>query len=673
MRIGSHIAIRIAGLALTGAGLVLVGRDAAITVIDTSNELKNDATQLESLRRFEDAARFFLFTGDLILAGESTYLVNLATEQAGSVKTQLLELGSSPLSRGSEASCEMLESSLDEMLGAIEKASTFTGEQRALAIAGLFNEFDASSMALTSGIERISNSFTAVAGERRAAADTERYEMKVRSWLSAMAFLLILLVGWRHMSFTIERPVRLLASRAIEAREHGRFEDPARGPTELRELGARLNELIRAQQQTRQDLEEEVQNRTSELQDALAARAAFLANTSHELRTPMNAILGFAALMGNGDLTEAEETDFLDHIRHSAEHLLELIEDVLDLSKIDAGHMGIRAVPVAPCSVIERSASMLGPTAAAKGIRFETSCDSSVPELVEVDPIRLRQILVNLVNNAVKFTNTGSVDVKVSWAADQLCAAVSDTGPGIDPSLHTAIFESFEQGDSSDTRRHGGTGLGLAISRKLARMMGGDIQVESKLGSGSTFTVTLAAPVAREVIEGSKPRDSRPRDSRPRADERRVDECRDDKRTASEAAAPEEKTAQVRALLVDDVATNRLLGRKIRQRAGIEVVEAVDGKDALDQFRAEAAGGQSFNMILMDLQMPVTDGYEATETLRSLGYEGPIIALSGSVMKEQKNRAVEAGCSGFISKPIVPDKLIEILKGVLDRTGPSPS
>ena len=121
------------------------------------------------------------------------------------------------------------------------------------------------------------------------------------------------------------------------------------------------------------------------------------------------------------------------------------------------------------------------------------------------------------------------------------------------------------------------------------------------------------------------------------------------------------------------MATNRLLGRKILQRAGIEVVEAVDGKDALDQFRAEAAGGQSFNMILMDLQMPVTDGYEATETLRSLVYEGPIIALSGSLMKEQKNRAVEAGCSGFISKPLVPDKLVEILKGVLDRTGPSPS
>ena len=646
MRIGSHIAIRIAGLALAGAGLVLVGRDAAVTVIDTSNELKNDDTQLESLRRFEDAARFFLFTGDLILAGESTYLVNLGVEQAGSVKEQLVELKASPLSQGSESTCDLLEASLDTMLGAIERASTFTGDERALKMASLFDEFDASSMALTSGIERISNSFAAVAGQRRAAADTERHEMKVRSWASAIAFMLVLLIGWRHMSFTIERPVRLLASRAIEAREHGRFQDPAQGPTELRELGARLKELIEAQQKTREDLEAEVLARTSELQAALAARAAFLANTSHELRTPMNAILGFSALMGDGGLTETEEAEFLNHIRHSAEHLLELIEDVLDLSKIDAGHMGIQTASIAPTSIVEQVASMLKPSAVAKGVRFVASCDSSVPALVEVDPIRLRQILVNLVNNAIKFTEAGSVNVTVSWAAERLFAVVADTGTGIAPSMRTVIFESFEQADSSDTRRHGGTGLGLAISRKLARMMGGDIQVESELGEGSTFTVSLAAPATDETAGGQA-------------------HAGDDASGLGDPAAP------VHVLLVDDVATNRLLGRKILERAGVEVVEAVDGRDAIRQFRAKTAAGDPFTMILMDLQMPVTDGYEATESLRSLGYKGPIIALSGSVMTEQKSRAMESGCSGFISKPIDPQRLIELLRGALEEAGES--
>jgi|GEM_PF-2374002 len=644
MRIGSHIAVRIAGLALAGAGLLLVGRDAAVTVIDTSNELRNDAKELERLRRFEDTARFLLYTGDLVLSGESTYISTLAAEQAESVKGQLEELRASPLSQGSEEECVLISAHVDEVLRTIDEAAALNEEERDRRIATLNDDFYVASMALTDGIEQISGSLREMAEERRVAADSERTEMKLRSWASAIAFLVILLVGWRHMSFTIERPIRQLAGRAIEAREHGRFEDPERGPTEVRELGARLTELIEAQQRARQDLEEQVEVRTSELKEALAARAAFLANTSHELRTPMNAILGFAALMGDEDVSEDEKAEFISNIQESAQHLLELIEDVLDLSKIDAGHVGLRSLAVSPRAILKQVSSMLGPAALSKGLSFEARCAPTVPDSVRLDPIRFRQILVNLVNNAIKFTDQGSIEIEVSWVDDELLSRITDTGIGIEASKLEAIFESFEQADSSDTRAYGGTGLGLAICKKLSILMGGDVEVNSEVGKGSVFEVRLRAPASS--IPAAKHRAT----LRP---------------PSNADGAP---AARERVLLVDDVATNRLLGRKVLQRAGLEVVEATTGKEALEAFQLSVDEGEPFAMILMDLQMPVMDGYQAVEAIRSFGYTGPIIALSGAVMKDQQERALDAGCSGFISKPIVPANLIETVQEIIGET-----
>lgn len=644
MRIGSHIAVRIAGLALAGAGLLLVGRDAAVTVIDTSNELKSDAQQLEQLRRFEDNTRFLLLTGDLVLTGESTYISALATDQAESVKRQLAELEASPLSRGSEDACALISGQLDKILAAIHEAATIEREERDLAIAELDQDFQAGSVALTGGLEQLSTGLRQMAEERRVAADSERKEMKIRSWASALAFLALLLIGWRQMSFTIERPIRQLAGRAIEAREHGRFEDPERGPTEVRELGARLKELIEAQQRAREELEVQVEARTSELQEALAARAAFLANTSHELRTPMNAILGFAALMGDEDVSETDKSAFTSNIQESAQHLLELIEDVLDLSKIDAGHVGLRSLAISPRAILKQVSSMLGPAASSKGLTFGARCDASVPDAVRLDPIRFRQILVNLVNNAIKFTDQGSIEIAVSWANDELQARVSDTGIGIEASKLETIFESFEQADTSDTRAYGGTGLGLAICRKLADLMGGSVEVESEVGEGSVFMVRLQAPVSQ--APAARVRVPSPQSS----------------------ATDGTPTGRERVLLVDDVATNRLLGRKVLERAGLDVVEATTGKEALETFQLSEEQGAPFALILMDLQMPVMDGYQAVATIRSFGYTGPIVALSGAVMKDQQVRALEAGCSGFISKPIVPANLIETVQEILGES-----
>jgi len=630
VRIGSHIALRIIGLVLAGAALLLVVRDAAVSSMNASARLELDVQQIERLSKLEDAARFFVITGDLILTGESTYLSSLATEQADSLSQQLAALRESDLATGAESDAASLAGSIERCRSILMDAATVAGDEALLE--ALTGPFDEASVELSGSLERLTTHFNEAAAAWRSEADAKRRALVVRSWLGAVTFLLILLVGWRHISVTIAQPIRALARRATAARDRGSFEAPSKGPTEVQELGTRLTELFGAQERAREDLEEQVEIRTRELQQALQARAAFLANTSHELRTPMNAILGFAALLADADSSEQDQEEFVGNIQQSAQHLLELIEDVLDLSKIDAGHMGIEAVGTAPREILDQVRRMLEGAAQEKGLRFETICTDAVPRLISTDPIRLRQILVNLVNNAVKFTESGSVTATLDWEDSVLEARVEDTGIGIAEDQLASIFESFEQVDSSDTRRYGGTGLGLAICKKLARLMGGDIEVESEVGEGSLFHVHLSAPEAEAAVRDDAPRGSAP-------------------------AAPRDDEERPCVLVVDDVATNRLLARKVLERAGVEVVEARDGKQSLERFHEANEERRPFATVLMDLQMPIMDGYEATRTLRSLGYDGPIIALSGAVMREQRARALEAGCTDFLSKPIDPARL----------------
>ena len=378
------------------------------------------------------------------------------------------------------------------------------------------------------------------------------------------------------------------------------------------------------------------------------AKSAFLANMSHEIRTPMNAILGFTELLKRSNGKDPAVTrKHLETIYSSGRHLLALINDILDLSKVEAGRLEVERIPTNPYPIIREVVKVLGVKAAEKGIGCQFVLEGEVPEQIEGDPGRIRQIVTNLVGNAIKFTETGGVTVTARGrrlADDTLefCIDVADTGVGMSSAATTRIFEDFVQADSSVTRKFGGTGLGLSISRKFARALGGDIRVESELGRGSLFQVTLNGGSAGEVRWISA-----------------------ETALASGVQAENDQHTHwrfpaARVLVVDDGAENRELVKLVLEEYGLTVAEAGNGRIGV-----EMATQTAYDLILMDIQMPEMDGFTATGMLRRQGLLTPIIALTANAMKGFEQECLNAGYSGYFTKPIDIDKFIAAMGKVL--------
>ncbi len=412
------------------------------------------------------------------------------------------------------------------------------------------------------------------------------------------------------------------------------------------ELRRQTTEFIAAKAREathRQHLEQLVRDLTvARLQAETAARSKseFLANMSHEIRTPMTAILGFIDLLQDPDLSVELRDDARDSIHRNGEHLMEIIDDILDISKIEAGKMTVEQLPVSIRDLAQGVIETMRPRATQRGLALDLQLVDPLPGRFRSDPTRLRQILINLVGNALKFTKSGGVHISVKWLEPhtlrgRLAIQVADTGIGMSADVMHELFQPFVQADTRMTRKFGGTGLGLAISQRLAKMLGGEIHVTSTIGIGSTFTVDLACPgesipMATTVNGPETPADL--------------------------AAKPAGALVGMKLLVVDDAADNRKLLSFHLNKAGAELELAENGQEALDKIAA--ATERPFDVILMDMQMPVLDGYAATTQLRQQGDQTPVIAVTAHAMSGDREKCLQAGCSDYLTKPIQRDALV---------------
>jgi PAS domain S-box-containing protein len=380
-----------------------------------------------------------------------------------------------------------------------------------------------------------------------------------------------------------------------------------------------------------------------EVEAASRAKSDFLANVSHEIRTPLTAILGYSEVL-NHAVAETERAAAFEVVRRNGEHLMAVLGDVLDIAKVEAGEMTVDRVEVSPARILADVLELMQPRADAKGLALRLVCAGPVPQACQTDPVRLRQILGNLVGNAIKFTEIGGVRVEVAFDQPaignaRMFVTVSDTGIGMTAEQVERLFRAFVQADTSMSRKYGGVGLGLVIAQRFARMLGGEIHLCSEPGVGSTFRLTLDVGDLRGV---------------PMAEsfDAQLTEVRSAVPTPRSAAILPTASRSLRVLVAEDGPDNQRLIQAVLKKAGHAVTVFANGKLAVDAVAEQASAGTPFDVVIMDMQMPVMDGYTATRELRKQGSRIPVIALTAHAMAEDRQRCLDAGCCEYATKPL---------------------
>ncbi len=406
------------------------------------------------------------------------------------------------------------------------------------------------------------------------------------------------------------------------------------------------NARLAREQLVTQEMMKELEASRDVAEEADRTKSAFIANMSHEIRTPMTAILGYTDLLLDPYLAPPARNGYAEVIRRNGEHLMEVVNDILDISKIEAGKLAVEMIPCSIDQIVRDVQTMMQPRAQQKGIEFSVEWKGDTSRPIKSDPIRVRQILINLVSNAIKFTDRGGVTLRVERQYGFIDMKVIDTGIGMSPQQIARVFEPFTQGDSTTTRRFGGTGLGLAISRHLSRLLGGELDVRSELNRGSTFQLRIPA------ID--------------------VPQSQFQPRPVVEHSAQYDLPLSVRGkriLLAEDSADVREFLKQILIQAQFDVTAVHNGEALLDAALNADNGHSAFDLYLIDMQMPVVDGYEAARRIRAAGIAAPIIAITAHTLESDRQICLDAGCSDYIRKPVRRGELLQRIATALGVKG----
>lgn len=464
-------------------------------------------------------------------------------------------------------------------------------------------------------------------------AEIQAQSNLLRRQVAAIMVILVILILLSSIWFSGKSTQRLkVLSQSVHTYISSGFSSREDFPTVAHPRNE-IDDLVVSFNHLRSRLQEhitELKQQRLEAVQASRAKSSFLANMSHEIRTPLNGVVGTIELLKDTSLSQ-EQQEHLEGLEVSSHNLLGIINDILDISRIEAGQLSLEAVPFALKPEFHKVRQILKGKAREKGLDLILNLDPALPEYVKGDPIRLRQILINLTGNAIKFTEEGRVAIRAALEdEDTLYIEVSDTGVGIAPEALPRLFESFKQADESISRKYGGTGLGLAITRELAEMMGGSVGVTSEMGEGSTFWVRIKLPESEEQVLLSPDQE-------------------------------QEKLKKWSVLLAEDHLLNQKVIKKVLEKMGQHVLVANNGQEAFDVFIRSKP-----QMILMDMQMPEVDGLTATEMIRS--YEAdrnaplvPIVALTANATPEDRQKCLESGMDEYLTKPVKRSELARIL------------